>query len=135
MSSPPSSRVAIGGFTLIELMIVVTVIAILAALALPSYQQYIRQARRADGIADLLELQNSVEKCRVNEPTYANCDQSTEVPFPANDYYTFSITASTSAYTFTAAAISGTSQANDSGCTSLTLDDDGTKTPDGCWKK
>jgi len=144
MSSRPSLRTSTAGFTLIELLIVVTVIAILAGFALPSFQQYIRQARRMDGIADLMELQNSVEKCRVNQPTYANCNASGEVPFPANDYYDFSITAGTgtsasdwiTSYTLNAAAKSGTSQANDAGCTSLTLNQSGDKTPPtGCWKK
>ena len=143
MSSRPSLRTSTAGFTLIELLIVVTVIAILAGFALPSFQQYIRQARRMDGIADLLELQNAVEKCRVNEPTYANCNASDEVPFPANDYYDFSITAGTgtsasdwiTSYTLEADAKSGTSQTADTDCIELKLDQNGTKTPTGCWKK
>jgi type IV pilus assembly protein PilE len=127
----------------------VTVIAILAALALPSYQQYIRQARRMDAMGDLLALQNAVEKCRGNEVTYDKCndvddsDGVFEVAPPENDYYDFAVTnTSTSAsawitsYTVEATAVSGTSQAADAPCTKLTLDQDGLKTPaDGCWKK
>ena len=43
-----------GGFTLIELMIVVAVLAILAAIAFPSYQEHVRKARRAQAKADLV---------------------------------------------------------------------------------
>ena len=152
MSSRPSLRTSTAGFTLIELLIVVTVIAILAAFALPSYQQYVRQARRADAIADLLQLQNAVEKCRVNQPTYEKCNETDEVPYPANDYYSFSIKPGTgtsasdwvTSYTVEATAISTKSQAQDEdrrcpddnkSCTPLTLDQNGTREPACCWKK
>lgn len=52
----------VNGFTLIELMIVVVVIAIIAGIAVPNYQGYLEQARRADGQAALLELANALER-------------------------------------------------------------------------
>jgi prepilin-type N-terminal cleavage/methylation domain-containing protein len=51
-----------GGFTLIELMIVVVVIGILAAIAYPSYQEHVRKARRADAQTALLELAQFMER-------------------------------------------------------------------------
>lgn len=50
------------GFTLIEMMIVVAIIGILAAIAYPSYQQQIRQSRRADAQAALVSLAGAMER-------------------------------------------------------------------------
>jgi len=74
------------GFTLIELMVVIAIVSILAAIALPSYTDYIRKSRRADGISAILSLQLAQEKFRANCIEYAqkmdpdstkyNCDNS-----------------------------------------------------------
>ena len=50
------------GFTLIELMIVVAVVAILATIAMPSYQEHVRKSRRAQAKADLVELAQQLER-------------------------------------------------------------------------
>lgn len=57
-TTPRASR----GFTLIELMIVVAVIAILGAIAYPSYQESVRKGRRAEGRAALQELMQQQER-------------------------------------------------------------------------
>jgi type IV pilus assembly protein PilE len=121
------------GFTLIELMITVVVIAILAAVALPSYQSYIRQARRVEAQASLIDLQQDLEKWRVNNTSYSGCPSNT-CSAPPSDYYDFSVTsADQTSYSIQAAA-KGT-QTADSDCTPLTLDQDSAKGPDGCWKQ
>ena len=59
------------GFTLIELMITVAIVAILAAVALPSYQQYIIRAARTQAQSELLQLVNLQEKIYLNSNNYA----------------------------------------------------------------
>ena len=62
------------GFTLIELMIVVAVIGILAAIAYPSYAQYVERARRKDATAVMLEAAQFVERYFTERRTYVGVD-------------------------------------------------------------
>jgi len=58
------------GFTLIELMITVAIVAIIAAIAIPSYQAQSLKARRSDGQAFLLNIQSRMERYMYDEDTY-----------------------------------------------------------------
>lgn len=118
------------GFTFIEIMIAVTIVGILAALALPSYGNYVREARRADGHLALLQEAQTMERCRSTSWSYAGCSL-TSATSPEN-YYTITVVSDATTYTLTATAAGA--QTNDSGCSPLTLNYLGARLPANCWK-
>ena len=70
-SAPGWYRVRTEGFALIEMMIVVVIIAILAAIALPSYQQYVERSRRVDATETLLRMATLQERHFFQDSTYS----------------------------------------------------------------
>lgn len=84
-----------GGFTLIELMIVVAAIAILAMVALPSYKEQIQKSRRSDAVSAMGRFQLAMERWRADNPSYADsAPPSPAYPgaaVPTSSYYTFGL--------------------------------------------
>ena len=133
------------GFTLVELMIVIAIVAILVALALPSYSAYVRKAKRGEAQNILMNWANVQEIWRANNATYADdVAPPNGIPLPTHTNYTFSLgnpnPPSASAYTLIATPINDQTNDKDRGkpCNQLSLDQSGTKGPqyDGatyCW--
>lgn len=119
----------INGMTLVELMIVVAILGIISAIAIPSYQNQVRESRRQDGITFLMQLKMQQEDFRLTNNSYAS---SAQLGNPANDFYTFTAS-NVTATTFTLTATAKGSQSSDSGCTTLTLDQSMNKAPVACW--
>lgn len=119
-------------------MITVAVIAILAAVALPSYVSYIERNNRADAKMALLEQAQAMERCYTVNNTYEGCalirNQS------ENGHYTISFSGNVTAtsYTIQAVPIAGGRQANDS-CGTFQLTHTGVRTASGnnqeCWDR
>lgn len=136
------SRQAKKGFSIIELMIVVVIVALLVALAVPSYTRYIRKANRTEAQQLMLQYANLQEIWRANNALYGTAAQ---IAVPTHTKYTFFTRATGNTcgnqnptalgYSIVACALGD--QANDdeqsTSCTPLTLDQANTKGPAVCW--
>jgi type IV pilus assembly protein PilE len=134
-------RARMRGITLIELMIVVVVVSILAAIAYPNYQEFVARAKRNEARAALLRLATNQERFYLNNNTFTA--DMTQIGFSSSPfttetgYYVVTVTLATpSNFSATAEYRRGGSEANK--CLTFTIDGRGQKTstpePD-CWTR
>ncbi len=132
------------GVTLIELVVVILIVGILAAFAVPSYRQYLLRTHRAEAKSALLNLAAAQEKFYLQNNIYATDAALTDAApdglglsaTTENGYYSIEITAA-DANGFSATATAEGGQADDGRCASFTIDQAGSKTATSadCWER
>ena len=126
------------GFTLIEVTIVVAILGIIAAIALPSYLAHVKKTRRTD--ATVLLSEAAGEQFRfyseynsyaedLSELGYSDATMTTE-----QEFYTVSVeSADATRFVLVAEPVAGKQQEQDADCPQLRIDSAGLKSPADCW--
>jgi type IV pilus assembly protein PilE len=128
--APPHRR-ALAGFTLVEVLIVAVVLALLAAVALPSFLDSLRKSRRAEAFAALTAVQQAQERWRSNNAAYSSNLTAAPTASPpglglpattTGGLYSVALSGtSATGYTVSAVAVAGKSQAADTACSTLAV--------------
>lgn len=141
---------SVSGFTLIEIMIAVLIVGIVAAVAYPSFDEYLNRAKRIDGRDFMLDIASNQEAFYAQNLSYANSiTGGTQLAYGSTSspdgYYTVAMTVlpagcsagGTRCRTY---SLTATPVFQDSKCATLTYNNSGTEgssgtgTTDECWK-
>jgi type IV pilus assembly protein PilE len=135
------------GVTLLELLIVVMIIGILSAIAIPSYRNYILRANRTDAKTAVLQTAAQLERCYTGSTPFAYNSTTCDVSFPAASFNTpqntYRLTVTRNAQTYTIAAVPQGRQVDDTRCANFGMTETGLQsvtgtasaTPAECWRK
>lgn len=134
------------GFTLIELLVAIAIVGIIAAIALPSYQESIKKTRRSDALAALTRGAMLQERFYTNNNAYSNLMANLGGTTSDEGYYTIAVSTAactSSCFSLSATPVAGGGQASDNDCWTITLihtglkssaKKDGTANSSGtCW--
>jgi type IV pilus assembly protein PilE len=120
MNTRQSSR----GFTLIELVIAMAIVAITATIAYSSYSSQIQHGRRSDALTSIGAISSSLERCYAQAYAYTGCGNvAAGTTASQNGYYSIVTAVAATSYTLTATPVGG--QASDTTCASIVLSNSG----------
>jgi type IV pilus assembly protein PilE len=138
----PVSASRVQGVTLIELMVVMLIVGILAAIAIPSYRQHTIRVVRTDAKKELMSLSSALERCYTRYNAYDNaaCTVGATLPetLPEGTYQITAAELVPQRFKLTATPLGG--QLDDTKCTTLSIDHLGAQTATGtstaqqCWQ-
>ena len=130
------------GFTLVELMVVVVIVAILLAIAVPSYSVFVKKSRRGEAESALVDIAQREQQYFLDQRAYAPTVAAAGATAPPdlNPFYTFQVCQTTTpctapggtppTFAVIATPVPGSAQAGDY---VLTIDNTGAKTPTNVW--
>ncbi len=132
-------RLATRGFTLLELMMAIAILAILVAIAIPSYSQYVTRTNRVDARVELETVAQELERCFTLNSDFGHEDCSVALPrMTENGVYEITGALEQASFVLTATP-QGTQATRDTLCAALTLSHAGVRDATGtggrleCW--
>lgn len=127
-----------GGFSLVELLIVLVIIGVLGAIAYPFYQDHVTRSERADAAHSLMRTWNELERCFIERLQYSACEEA--VPEESGrGHYRIEAELDSGAFELRATPAPGGRQEGDEACQVFTLDHQGRRgsepeDPETCWR-